>query len=126
MLKNDADFVKKNQKKILFFYKFMTIYLIWWYIDETLNDAIIIFKNLKKDVNTKNLKILSILYNSLIKYPLIGFTPSSYFKYKLYENSYKDYLSFSTIYPIIAKQNSQDLYLLDNKLFFKKYLINAH
>jgi len=122
MLKNDAKYVKKFQKKMPIFYKFIKIYLIWWYIDEAIKDVFVIFQNLKKDVNTKNLNVFSIIYNTLIKYPLMGFLPSSYFKYKLYENSYKDYFSFCEIYPRISKKNSQDLYLFDNKLLFKLYL----
>ena len=62
MVKNDVKFVKNFQKKIPFFYKFIIIYLIWWYIDEALKDAFILFRNLKKDVNKKNLKILSIFF----------------------------------------------------------------
>lgn len=124
MLKNDVKYVKNFQKKMPILYKFIIIYLIWWYIDEALNDLFIIFKNLKKDVNTKNLNVFQIIYNTLIKYPLIGFLPSSYFKYKLYQNSYKNYLPFCKIYPQIAKKNSQDLYLFDNKLLFKLYLDN--
>jgi hypothetical protein len=122
MLNNDVDPVNKFQKKNPIFYKFIIIYLIWWYIDEFLKDSIVIFKNLKNDINTKKLNVLSILYNSFIKYPLMGFLPSSYFKYELYQNSYKNYISFCKIYPILAKKNSQDLYLFDNKLMFKLYL----
>lgn len=109
-------------EKIL--YKFVIIYLLWWYLNEAVHDVFIIFRNLKKDTKKYKLNVFSILYNTLIKYPFMGFLPSSYFKHKLYENSYNDYLSFCKVYPVMIKKNRRKLYLFDNKLLFKLHLEN--
>ena len=60
-----------------------------------------LLKNLKKESKKNNLNFLSIIYNSLIKYPILGFQPTHFFMYRLYENSYKKYHSYYTFFKII-------------------------
>ena len=56
-------------------------------------EVVQIIKNLQKDTKKYKLSSFSILYNTLIKYPLLGFQPSAFFMYRLYENSYTEYLT---------------------------------
>jgi hypothetical protein len=85
-------------------------------------DFVRIIKNLPKDTKKYNLSSSSILYNTLIKYPLFGFQPSAFFMYRLYENSYINYLTFFEETNCVAKMNKHQPYLLDNKLKFKHHL----
>jgi hypothetical protein len=75
--------------------------------------------NLRKDARKYKLSSFSILYNSLVKYPLLGFQPSAYFMYRLYENSFTDYLNLFEEVNSVIKINKHNPNLLDNKLDFK-------
>lgn len=94
-------------------YLFLHIYVV---------DGILILKNISNDTKKYNLKYSTILFNALIKYPMIGFCPSNFFMYKLYKNSYKEYLSFFPGVNKVIKINRHMPDLLDNKLVFKRHI----
>ncbi len=96
-----------------------------WFVWLWIKDTFLIFRNIKRDVRQCNLNSLSILYNALIKYPLLGFEPIQFFEYKLYKNSYKEYMTINDTLIKIGEKNKQDPfkpYLLDNKFSFKKHI----
>ena len=96
-----------------------------WYIWLWTLGSFLVLKNIKRDVQKCNLHSFSILYNALIKYPLLGFEPSQFFEYKLYKNSYKEYMTiYDTLVKIreINKKDPYKPYLLDNKLSFKMHI----
>jgi len=92
-----------------------------------INDAFLLLKNIKSDVKKFNMSAVSLIYNVLIKFPLLGFRPSSFFIYQFYKEfnrkHHNDYLSF-TDHIKIAKENKHMPHLLDNKLQFHLYLHN--
>lgn len=96
---------------------FYCIFIKLWF-----SDSIFIIKNINRDVNKYNLHPLSIVYNTMIKYPLKGFRPAEFFMYKLFKNSYKEYLTFFLGYMKIVSANKIRPYLLDNKLSFKSHI----
>jgi hypothetical protein len=118
--------VKKNRNNIRdeFFYLFMQVKIVLLFLYIYFWDVLLIFKNLWNNTKKYNLSSLSILYNILLKYPAIGFRPSSYFMYKLYQNSYKNYLTFFQGISQVIKKNRKMTYFLDDKLKFNIHLQN--
>ena len=93
------------------------LFILYW-----INDTILIFKNLRQDTDKYNLHFLSILYNALIKYPLLGFRPAEFFMYRLYKNSYNEYVTFFESVIKLIRVNNHMPYLLDDKMYFSSYL----
>ncbi len=116
---NETQYKEKSIEKISYFatYAYMTYLFIKIYI----KDSYIILKNLKKESKKHNIHLLSIIYNTLIKYPILGFQPTHFFMYRLYENSYKNYHSYYAFFKII-KINKNKPNLLNNKFTFKMYI----
>jgi glutathione synthase/RimK-type ligase-like ATP-grasp enzyme len=102
--------------------RFLIVLLI---VRNYLFEVIRILKNRRNDAKKYNLSSFSILYNTLIKYPLLGFQPSAFFMYRLYENSFTEYLTLFEETNCIAKINKHEPYLLDNKLEFSRTLHNG-
>jgi hypothetical protein len=98
------------------------LFIIFLFFRIYIFDFIRIIKNIRKDKKKYNLSCFSILYNSLVKYPFLGFQPSAYFMFKLYENSFHEYLTFFEETNGVSKKNKHCPYLLDNKLKFKLHL----
>lgn len=115
---------KKNNTTIYEFFRcllersFIVVLIFWNYIFEFIH----IIKNVKKDTKKYHLTSFSILYNTLLKYPLLGFQPSAYFMYHLYENSFLEYLTLFEEANCVSKKNNHQPLLLDNKLQFKRHL----
>jgi len=99
--------------------RFLIILLIF---RNYLFEVVQIIKNLQKDTKKYKLSSFSILYNTLIKYPLLGFQPSAFFMYRLYKNSFTEYLTLFEEVNCVAKKNKHKPNLLDNKLDFKLHL----
>ena len=87
-----------------------------------ISEAPIVIKALKKGYKKYNMSLLLLLWNALIKYHLLGFTPQEYFEYKLYKNDYKN---FVPIFEVVncSRINRFNVDLLINKYNFKKRLI---
>jgi len=98
------------------------IQVLLWFVWEYTHGAFLVLKNVKRDSKKYDLPVSSILYNALIKYPLIGFIPSNFFLYRLYENSYKDYMNFFERTIKVGERNNHMYYLLINKLRFKLHI----
>lgn len=105
-----------------FYYLIQQLDVVRLFLYLWINDGFLILRNLRKDANRYNLRFFSIFYNALIKYPLLGFRPSSYFMYKMYQNSYKDYLTFFQGISKVIWKNKHFPHLLDNKLEFKLHI----
>jgi len=88
------------------------------------HDGLLLLKNLKRDTKKYNINAINIIYNSLIKYPLLGFLPTNYFTYYFYKdtnkNSYRNYISFLE-HIKISKVNTHMPWILNNKLQFHLY-----
>ena len=100
--------------------KYVFIILLVFFITY-FKDIKIILKNLKKISKKYNIEFWSIIYNSFIKYPLLGFAPTEFFMYELYKNSYKDYLTFLNLIAIISV-NKYNYILIGNKYKFKRII----
>ncbi|KYK21969.1 hypothetical protein AYK24_02910 [Thermoplasmatales archaeon SG8-52-4] len=83
----------------------------------------LILKNIKRDSKRHNLSFLSILYNSLIKYPILGFLPIDFFCYRLYKNNYKEYISYIEFYSKLIRRSFYFSDSIGNKFFFKKSIM---
>ena len=112
----------QSKKHQYFFYVIKQINILLLFLKIYVCDVFLILKKIKKDVKKYNLSSFTILYNSTIKYPLIGFRPSNFFMYKFYKNSYKNYLTFFEGISKVIRLNKYDHYLLDNKLEFKLHV----
>lgn len=88
------------------------------YITDFKKDCKLIKNNLNKISKTYNLSYFSILYNSLVKYPFIGFAPSEFFMYEFFKNSHRDYLTYMDIISMV-RINKWDYVSVGNKLTFK-------
>ncbi|KYK21425.1 hypothetical protein AYK25_03530 [Thermoplasmatales archaeon SM1-50] len=97
--------------------------LVYLFIKFYLLEGFLLIKNLKRDTKKYKIPFSSIVYNALLKYPLMGFLPSEFFLYKLYENSYKDYLTFFSFFRILCI-NRYAPFLLEDKLQFKVHISN--
>lgn len=95
--------------------------LIYIFIKLYFKESLLVIKNIRRDTKKYHLSFLSIIYNALIKYPIIGFLPTEFFMYKLYENSYKEYLTFFSFFKIL-KINRHTPFLLEDKLQFKLHI----
>ena len=120
MYNSDKNYRAILHEKVFFIYQQIGVTLLFLYL--WIYDSFLILKNIQRDVNKYNLDYFSILYNTLIKYPLLGFRPSSFFMYKLYKNSYKDYLTFFQGISKVIWKNKHLPHLLDNKLEFKLHI----
>ena len=109
-------------KKLFFFY--VDFCYIIWFFQEWIINSILILKNIKKDTKKYNLSLLVILYNALLKYPLLGFIPIDFFCYKLYKNNYKKYISFLKYYYTFTRENFYLPNSISDKFIFKQILIN--
>lgn len=108
----DNDMVRNGEVWVSLIYIFIKLYL---------KESFLVLKNVKRDAVRYHLSPRSIVYNAVIKYPLLGFLPTEFFMYKLYENSYKDYLSFFSFFKIL-KVNKATPFLLEDKLQFKLHI----
>jgi len=106
------------------YFLFSDLEFIIRFAGEWFLDGCLILSNIKKDSKKYNQSSLSIFFNALIKYPLLGFFPIDYFCYKLYENNYKDYISQIEYYNKITRENFYLSTSITNKLFFKQAMLN--
>jgi len=97
------------------------ISLLYLFIKFYVLEGFLIVKNLDTDTKKYRLRLPSIIYNALLKYPLMGFLPSEFFMYNLREHSYKDYLTYFSFFKILRK-NREKPFLLEDKLRFKLYV----
>ena len=99
----------------------ISFFIIW------IKDAFLLLKNIKRYTKKSNMNALPLTYNVLIKFPLLGFRPSSFFIYQFYKESNRkrlnDYISL-TDHIKITKENKHMPHLLDNKIQFHLYLHN--
>jgi hypothetical protein len=88
-------------------------------------DGFLLFKNFKRETKRFKIKPLRLIYEALIKYPLLGFRVSDYFMYQFYKepnrSNYKEYFTLFDMLKI-AKKNKRMPQLLDNKLEFHIFL----
>jgi len=118
-VKNSQNSYWSNIHKIIFL-KCVDLKFIYEFFYKWIRTSCIILKNLRNDSKKYNIHFLSILYNTLFKYPLLGFLPIDFFCYRLYDNNYKDYISNIEFYSKITRKSSYFSYLIDNKYIFKK------
>ena len=97
--------------------KVIILFMFLWFYQ-----GFLLLFNIKKDSIRYNQTYISIIYNAIIKYPLLGFLPTDFFYYNLYKNNYKEYLSFIEYYGSLIRFNYRKPYLLDNKFQFRQII----